>query len=174
MCVASLFFAGYSSLGLVVHSSFFLTTHSCGGRSLMPPFLPYCPFLPGAQVSSPSALALPQKKSSHPLLKNIKSFNGGSGSYRSAVTVPKACKLLASWTDGTPFLIEGVQTKRKTGLNVFLVSSSAVRRALFSIGVCPHKMLCVHARHNRTSIRCRRAATTTCSIGARTEATAGI
>jgi hypothetical protein len=56
--------------------------------------------------------------SDHPLLTHVRSFNGGAQSYHAAIRVrdPKTCKVVASWTNGQPLIVEGpVPTAKKSG-----------------------------------------------------------
>jgi len=42
----------------------------------------------------------------HPLLRNVQRFNGGVSSFHSMVTAVPGAKVVATWSDGSPFLIE--------------------------------------------------------------------
>ncbi len=47
--------------------------------------------------------------SDHPLMQNVRSFQGGQQSYHANLRVrdPKTCRIIASWTNGQPLVIEG-------------------------------------------------------------------
>ncbi len=104
----------YEAGGGVVVSAIACNSHQ-NNYSLTDPFLKYCPWTAGAQATGASSLTLPKasESKSNPLLKMVKSFNGGNGSYRSRVNVANGGKLVASWADGTPLLID--QGKKQSG-----------------------------------------------------------
>ncbi|KAJ5068837.1 btb/poz domain-containing [Anaeramoeba ignava] len=84
------------------------------------------PLTTGTNITfSPGKLA--QKNLDHPLLQNVKTFDGGSGSYRVKVSVTQNSKCVAFWNDNLPM----IAYKRKfphfgmiVALNLFPVSDA--------------------------------------------------
>jgi len=82
------------------------------------------PATPGPQAtgSTNATLVIPAKdekknkhgKLQHPILSHVKRFNGGSASYHSLCTVSSGAKLIASWSDGAPFIVEKTAYSGKT------------------------------------------------------------
>jgi len=67
----------------------------------------------------------------HPLMAHVTTFHGGSNSYLSHIRPRNNSKVLCSWSNGTPLIIEGPVPKKRGGwssvrsvvLNFYPISS---------------------------------------------------
>ena len=88
----------------------------------------YQPLTDGALAPSPSApLTLLAVVPGHVLLSGVTTFNGGASSVHSMAGLGAATTLVASWSDGQPFLAFGTRPAggRLVALNMFPASSDA-------------------------------------------------
>jgi hypothetical protein len=86
--------------GGVVLTAFTLGTGTFGGRFLADDYFA----IPPGGVDSGGGPTLVKEISSHPILRHVSSFDGGTSSYRPASTtvVDASATLVASWSDGAP------------------------------------------------------------------------
>lgn len=102
---------------MVVAVSAFKSSSSIGGR-----IVSYLPFNVDVGESEGGPLYLEKLLPDHPLLRRVKTLDGGRSSWRDVVTLQGNATLVARWTDGTTPLV--AVRGRVVGLNFYAPSAN--------------------------------------------------
>jgi len=95
----------------------------------------YWCYIPGEQGGGNLTMTYPTDTlmRKHPLMSHVKTFGGGTNSYLSNIRAREGAKVICSWSNGHPLVVEGPCPKKKgsngtvrtVGLNFYPISSRA-------------------------------------------------